>query len=482
MQLQDITTYGAATLGTPFVAEGLGVVQTGGYLRLIFAARTDSRPGQLTLAQTPASGSDLQPGSDIAVQDASGTTRLYLFTTMGDMLRTATLGANGKLSGSAAAVTSEGTLTGVTAMEVIESAGGDLGVLSQRGVAGLRLFGLSDTGALTLIGTVQDSVKSHVDTVSDMVKLTVGGADYLLALSPSENGVTVYHIGPTGLELTDAMGPGDGLAISGPAAAKVVEVGGQSFAVVASTGSSSLTALRVNPLGVLFQTDHLVDDRDSRFAHVAALDQFTAQGRVFVVAGGTDAGLSVVEVLPGGELSKVMNVALETGQGLAAVTGIAGAVYQGMANIFVTDARGDRILHYGIDLSGLGPLVQGNGVLSGTGGDDRIIGGAGADTLSGGAGDDFLHDRAGVDHLTGGAGADTFVMARDGQADYIHDFQQGLDHIDLSDWGRIYSAAGLTITATATGATVSYGAEVLDITSATGSSLTLTDADFLFGG
>ena len=184
----------------------------------------------------------------------------------------------------------------------------------------------------------------------------------------------------------------------------------------------------------------------------------------------------------GGELSKVMNVALETGQGLAAVTGIAGAVYQGMANIFVTDARGDRILHYGIDLSGLGPLVQGNGVLSGTGGDDRIIGGAGADTLSGGAGDDFLHDRAGVDHLTGGAGADTFVMARDGQADYIHDFQQGFDHIDLSDWGRIYSAAGLTITATATGATVSYGAEVLDITSATGSSLTLTDADFLFGG
>ncbi|MBL4927216.1 calcium-binding protein [Fuscibacter oryzae] len=480
MQLQTITTYGADTLGTAFVADGLGVVQTGGYLRLIFASRTDSRPGQLTLTQAASSGSDLQPGSDIAVQDANGTARLYLFTTMGDMLRTTTLNGNGKLSGSPGATTTEGTLIGVIAMEVIERAGGDLAVLSQKGIAGLRMFGLSDGGALTLIGSVQDEVKSHVDTVSDMVKLTVGASDFLLALSPTENGVTVYHVGATGLELNDAMGPYDGLAINGPVAAEVVQVGGQTFAIVASTGSSSLTALRINPLGVLFQTDHLVDDRDTRFAHVAALDQFSAQGRVFIVAGGTDAGLSVIEVLPGGELSKVLNVPLETGPGLAAVTGISVAVYQGMANIFATDARGDRILHYGIDLSTLGPLIQGAGTLTGTSADDRLIGSAGADTLFGGAGDDFLHDGAGSDHITGGAGADTFVMASDGQVDYIHDFQQGLDHIDLSDWGRIYSAASLTITATATGAVISYGEERLEIASSSGLALSLTDADFLF--
>lgn len=480
MQLQTITTYGADKLGTSFVAEGLGVVQTGGYLRLIFASRTDSRPGQLTLTQGASSGSDPQPGSDMAVQDASGTMRLYLFTTMGDMLRTTTLNSNGKFSGSPGATTSEGTLMGVIAMEVIERAGGDLAVLSQKGVAGLRLFGLSDSGALTLIGSVQDDAKSHVDTVSDMVKMTIDGRDFLLALSPSESGVTLYQVTAGGLELTDAMGPYDGLAINGPAAAEVVQVAGQTFAVVASTGSSSLTALRVNSLGVLFQADQLVDDRDTRFAHVAALEQFTAQGRVFIVAGGTDAGLSVIEVLPGGELSKMLNVPLEAGQGLAAVTGITVAVYQGMANIFATDAQGDRILHYGIDLSTLGPLLQGAGTLTGTGADDRLIGSAGADILFGGAGDDFLHDGAGSDQMTGGAGADTFVLARDGQADHIQDFQQGLDHIDLSDWGRIYSAASLTITSIATGAVISYGDERLELTSSAGLALTLTDADFLF--
>ena len=145
-----------------------------------------------------------------------------------------------------------------------------------------------------------------------------------------------------------------------------------------------------------------------------------------------------------------------------------------------TDAQGDRILHYGIDLSTLGPLLQGAGTLTGTGADDRLIGSAGVDMLFGGAGDDFLHDGAGSDQMTGGAGADTFVLARDGQADHIQDFQQGLDHIDLSDWGRIYSAASLTITSTATGAVISYGDERLELTSSAGLALTLTDADFLF--
>lgn len=481
MQLQGIATLGAGALGVDHVANGLGVVQTGGYLRLLFAARGDNNPGQIALGQGSVTGADLQPGSDLSVQDASGITRIYVHGGFGDPLRTATLNAAGGFSGSTVAAGPDGALAGVTAMEVIERAGGDFAVLSQRGVVGLRIFGLSDAGGLTPFGTVEDTVKSHVDTVSDMLKMTIGGHDFLLTLSPTENGVSVYQIGGDGaLSLTDAMGIYDGLAINGPAAVEAVQVAGQSFAIVASTGSSSLTALRVNGLGVLFQTDHLVDDRDTRFAHVAAMDQFTAQGRVFIVAGGTDAGLSVVEVLPGGELSKVLSVPLETGEGLAAVTGIAVAVYGGVANVFVTDARGDRIGHYGIDLSTIGPMIQSTGVINGTGQDDRIIGSALADVISGGAGADFLHDGGGVDLLTGGAGGDTFVMARDGLVDRISDFQQGLDHSDVTDWGRIYSSATLTIAPTLTGALVTYGAEVLEITSATGTSLVLTDADFLF--
>jgi len=83
--------------------------------------------------------------------------------------------------------------------------------------------------------------------------------------------------------------------------------------------------------------------------------------------------------------------------------------------------------------------------------------------------------------LRGGAGADVFVFARDGAVDVIADFQAGIDRIDISAWGRIYSAAALQISQTATGAEVIYGDERLIIHSMNGAPLTaLGDNDFLF--
>ena len=108
------------------------------------------------------------------------------------------------------------------------------------------------------------------------------------------------------------------------------------------------------------------------------------------------------------------------------------------------------------------------------------MGSAGDDSLLGAGGDDFLHDGGGDDRLTGGAGADVFVFDRDGCPDRIADFQDGIDRIDVSDWGRIYTAAALTITPTAAGAIVSYGSETLTITKYGNAALVLTDADFVF--
>ncbi|MEN9849901.1 MAG: hypothetical protein RL128_64, partial [Pseudomonadota bacterium] len=118
--------------------------------------------------------------------------------------------------------------------------------------------------------------------------------------------------------------------------------------------------------------------------------------------------------------------------------------------------------------------------VTGSARDDRLIGSASADTLQGGAGDDYLHDGGDNDLLFGGSGADVFVFGRDDSPDRIGDFQAGTDKLDVSDWGRIYTAMALDITPTPTGAVVSYGTETLTITRAGGGSLSLTDADFLF--
>jgi serralysin len=242
--------------------------------------------------------------------------------------------------------------------------------------------------------------------------------------------------------------------------------------------------LRINAMGVFFETDHVIDDPSTRFAHTAAFDGFVAQGRMFIAAAGSDAGVTIFELLPDGQLSHLQTFVLEGGFGLQAVTAINAAVMGGTVALSVVDAGANQIFRFDLDLGNLGARIQASaGMATGTGADERLLGSALADAISGGAGDDFLHDGAGSDTLTGGAGADIFVFARDGAVDTVSDFQDGVDLIDIRDWGRIYSASALTILSTATGAEVMYGDERVIITSSTGTpfnATTFNDSDFIF--
>ncbi|HSF65422.1 MAG TPA: hypothetical protein VLA78_13605 [Paracoccaceae bacterium] len=70
-------------------------------------------------------------------------------------------------------------------------------------------------------------------------------------------------------------------------------------------------------------------------------------------------------------------------------------------------------------------------VLTGTPGNDTMLGLAGNDYLYGLAGDDVLDGGAGTDRLFGGAGADVFVFADGGNLDFVYDFEDGVDLIQL---------------------------------------------------
>ena len=77
---------------------------------------------------------------------------------------------------------------------------------------------------------------------------------------------------------------------------------------------------------------------------------------------------------------------------------------------------------------------EGDDVIDGGYGPDRLFGGEGDDILKGGKGsyDDLLVGGEGNDQLTGGAGDDTFVFGPDNGSDWIADFGDGDDVIDLS--------------------------------------------------
>lgn len=77
---------------------------------------------------------------------------------------------------------------------------------------------------------------------------------------------------------------------------------------------------------------------------------------------------------------------------------------------------------------------DGDDRLSGRGGNDRLRGDDGNDTLDGGSGNDRLRGDHGNDVLTGGADSDRFIFNRQGGADRVTDFQDGVDKLDFTNF------------------------------------------------
>ncbi|MDZ7906717.1 MAG: hypothetical protein U5N55_13830 [Cypionkella sp.] len=489
MQLNYTTSYWASAFGYSDIAT-LALVNMGGTTRLVFSPRHANDQSSIVIASSTSASPQgnivyaVQSAPNYAWQDANGAARMFNLSAFNAPMKMNTFLANGTPNATQYVIPPEGGhINDATAAQVLEFAAGDWIAIARRSDDGLTLHQLSGTGTLTAQVQIEDTDKTYVQTISDTATLARGNDQLLLTISALENGISSFLISANGTSTwIDSYGAQNGMAVSGLAMLKTVQIGGVDFAILAATNSSSLTVLRVNEMGVFFETDHVFDTGATRFAKLAAFDMFVAQGRVFVVAAGTDIGMTLLELLPDGTLSTMQTFVLEGGTGLTAVTAITAQMLGEDAAIFMVDSGADRILRYDLDLGALGGIIHAAGG-AGTAADERVIGSAGNDAVNGAGGADFLHDGAGLDTMTGGAGADVFIFTRDGAQDYITDFQDGVDRIDVSAWGRIYTAQSLVITATATGANVTYGNEVLTITSHNGAPLgsaQLTDADFIF--
>jgi len=498
MQLNLSTVYTAAALGVASFGDGLALVVAGGTARLMYSEADINRAMSLSLGAISTAGSgfaspqslaarkpagNLDPGHGYAFQTDGTILRAYVFDSHSGVLTASVLGSTGLPGSSQTVTTDQGALRGVVTFTMIGGATGGFSAVSQWNTAGLKLFQVDANGGLTGTDQITDSDKSFVASVSDTASVTLDGQTYLLTLSALENGITCYAVDAAGkATLNDSLGAHDMLAVSGPAALQVIDVAGVTYAVIASTGSSSLTVVRVNAMGCLFLTDQVVDDRSTRFQHTAVLDSFTANGRNFVVTAGTDAGVTVMELLPDGHLQHFATGVFETGSGMAAITGLEVAVNGTTVSVYVTDASATHVQKIDMALATLGGQVDAlGGQANGTAKADLIWGSSADETLLGWADDDFIFSGGGADVMTGGTGADLFVMAAGSDNGRITDFVLHSDRIDLSDWGHVYTAAALTITATSTGAVITLNGHALTVFA--GHSLTaasFVDSDFVF--
>ncbi|HHH88970.1 MAG TPA: hypothetical protein ENK45_00210 [Aliiroseovarius sp.] len=412
--------------------------------------------------------------ADRVTADVAGNPGSLLDPVIGDMTDTAGLGE----SSAGLSFLAVGNSYDQSAMLLCaDVAGQELMFVAPRAGAGLTAFTLDSQGAIINSRIMADTADTYAAGIADMALVQTAGTAWLYTASGLEHGVSGYRIDTDGvLTPVDSFGSPDGLPVSGITALEAAATGGNAFLVVAASGSSSLSVLAVADDGTLQPTDHVIDGLETRFAGLTQMDVATIGGRSYVLAGGTDGGLSLFVLTAEGRLVLLDSIADQDGQALANLSGLVMAAHGTGLDVFARSRSEAGLSQYRIALDNLG-VVQSveAGSLTGGAGDDMLSLGGGGGTLDGGAGADILSDGAGADSLRGGAGADIFVMAADGMQDEILDIVVGEDRLDLSAWGMLRNPDQLNVTPTSDGARIEFAGEVLVLHSADGQPLDAAD-------
>ncbi|MEQ8919016.1 MAG: hypothetical protein RID11_20120 [Roseovarius sp.] len=315
------------------------------------------------------------------------------------------------------------------------------------------------------------------------------GPDSALSLMQGAEGVILTRATLDGVEsewvdlagrvtFGHAVGVEDGFGVANPTAIETVAAHGTQFAVLGAAGTDSLSVLEVSATGALQVRDHLIDSRFSRFADVQDIAVAQVAGQVFVVAGGSDDGLSLLTLLPDGRLVHLDSIASDAAARLDGITRLAAVHAQDALQVIVATQGNGGLAHLSVPMDNIGVVLRGAGVLAGGAGDDLVVAEAAASTLSGGAGDDILVAGPSGTTMTGGVGADLFVMQSGGGEVRITDFNVAQDRLDLSDYTMLRNPDQLTVTRVTGGARIVFRDDVVVIQSHDGTTLGRED---LFG-
>lgn len=430
--------------------------------------------------QVAASGASGSYGAaDVDLVDFGGETLLLVAGRYDDHLAFRHLGGNGSILGLSDTGLSGGAPDPWTEVEGAWSGGNGYIIAGSDTSSGLDVYRLMSGPGLVAASTLADTGTRMLGNISDLLTAQIGGRTAVFTVSALDNGITSLTLDGQGrLTVEDQIGSNLGIGFDKPNALAVVDSDGASFLVVGASGSGSLTVFSVAADGELTLTDMIWDDLSTRYAGVTALETFEANGRGFVLAGGSDGGLTMFELGADGQLYRLATLVDTAVTTLASISAIEAVVIRDEVQLFVSSASETGITQFNISLASLGDVFRAGGAISGAVGiefDDFLLGSDGRDLLRGMAGDDRLVDGGDVDALWGGAGADSFVFVRDGRDDQIMDFQLGLDRIDLSQFGGIYSLASLRIDSMNSGFCIDVGNETILVHTYDGRSLDASD-------
>ncbi|MEM5469140.1 calcium-binding protein [Celeribacter marinus] len=294
------------------------------------------------------------------------------------------------------------------------------------------------------------------------------GQYFALYAGLDSNAVTCLRVTSDGrFEPTASLGAANGLGVNTISDILTVDVAGQTYAVIAASGSSSLSVAAIDAAGHMQIVDHVIDNTLTRFGNVDQIKAITIDGVTFIVAAGNDDGISILTLMPDGTLVHRLAIADTQTRGLTNVSNFE-LLSDGHILTIIAGSEtesGMQSLTFDLGLNGQSRLSQNEGEdLTGTAQNEALIGGEGDDNLNALNGDDFLYDGAGSDTMTGGAGRDVFVLTRDGARDTITDFDVAHDQLDLSAYDGLRNINQLEFATTATGGILTFDDERLDLT------------------
>ncbi|MCQ0090544.1 hypothetical protein [Roseovarius sp. M141] len=357
----------------------------------------------------------------------------------------------------------------------LQSGGREYIYAARPGGAGLSAYQRDSSGNLILRQTIEDSATKSYAGISALDSITTsGGHTYLLTASMHENALSVLSVAADGKLTTKAtIGFADQLPVDQPSVLRTVQAGNDSFVLLGSYGTGSLTVLRLADNGALNFVDQVNDTRDTRFAGIAALDVIEINGQTLVAVGGSDGGISLFQMLPSGRLIErgTFEDTLQT-----ALDGVAQLRFvvhgNGSVELLVLSTRDSGLTRLAIDVGSNGVTAQGR---SGGSGNDVLTASAAGGTLQGGNGNDILIDGAGRDTLHGGFGADIFIFTPDDEIDTVSDFDITMDRLDLSAYHSVRDISGLIFHSRADGAEITIEGDLLRLKSSNGSPLTAAE-------
>ncbi len=321
------------------------------------------------------------------------------------------------------------------------------GLLGRSGLVHMTITAAGDIAGVTYL---RDTKVAASGDITALTGTMLGDSPYLIGASTKDAGISAWQVYPGGpLSMRSTLRAEDGLRLATPTALDSVILAGQTYVIAAGATSDSLTVLRLNPDKSLQITDHVIDDRNTRFDGVTALASVTHNGAVWVFAGGADDGISAFQLLEDGRLLHRAQIADTPDSTLANISALSVRSETGGIAVFATSATepGLTALWLAIDPA-----------------------------------DQVIRDTASTDTLTGGTGADVFVLGPDGAVDTIADFQPGTDRIDLSGWTGLRSIQQLVFAPLQGGLQITYGDETLLVLTTTGAALApdaLTETDLI---